>query len=213
MKIYALLFIVLLSTSCTKRRSVRISVYNPITGERYENIHGGLSERKKDGIFLGLYNNSKWQTVENFVTDINGEAGFTYKFLHNHAYFAFIEYSKDEFELYKINSQIAYSQKAKFGYAEFQLIPLAKIKLNIRNVNCQGAQDTMKLYRVFQLDSDSGNPQNFYGCYDFMANYYSKIKMGEWRYEWEVIRNGISTFHDTTFYLNENDSIEVNIFY
>ncbi len=93
------------------------------------------------------------------------------------------------------------------------MAPCAHLKLKITNVNCEGINDTMVLYRKHAIaDYYSNNGWLHVGCANWETNGYSDLPMGEIYYKWEVTRNGTTnTFYDT-LYLNagEYKTFEIN---
>jgi hypothetical protein len=89
---------------------------------------------------------------------------------------------------------------------------MGNLKLDILNVNCEGEDDKLFYKRFWVTYNQETNGVTRFGCFQFNGNYF-QLPVGEYRYEWEVTRNSITTHHDTTFNILENGFHTVTIHY
>jgi hypothetical protein len=99
----------------------------------------------------------------------------------------------------------------KNGHFDFVFAPCAYFKLNINNVNCQGATDYFKLYYMGRQVGGQGSgivgalSKEGGGCYSFLASSFSSVPMGEIYWKWEVTRNSITNIYYDTIYLSPGE--------
>jgi hypothetical protein len=96
-----------------------------------------------------------------------------------------------------------------FEYAE-----CAYLTLSVNNINCQGASDRIlfDMQPTYIPNYNNIIPTEKFGCYSntFIE---SQVPYGSWEATWEVTKNGITTYHDSTFYININEHFNFVINY
>jgi hypothetical protein len=199
-----LFFIVLVSmiASCGKKHTVHIKAVNPVTGQVYVGLKYRISQEKTT-----LWD-EKTKIIASGELNENGEANATFR-RGNNPIRVQVErpsnccYSKND--VYYIKGDDP-NHEVLVEFAE-----CAYLKLNINNVNCQGASDYLKLYYmgrqvggqssgiVGALSKEGG------GCYSFIASSFSSVPMGEMYWKWEVTRNSITNIYYDTIYLSPEE--------
>lgn len=182
--------------SCGKKATVHIKAINTVTGEPYAGLAYGITATSSG------FNGEKKVFEETGTLDANGEAyvsvrvktGRTYSVgtskPPNMCYDKSIQYTFGKEDLPNLDFQFEYAECANFN-------------LEIHNVNCQGPSDTFTYKRKWLNGDDQGIFQTQTGCYNFAGNFI-QLPIGSYKYEWEVTRSGVTTFHDSLFSLSEN---------
>ena len=193
-KLFLILIIGVLFISCKKERTFHITAKNAATGAPYPGLYYEVVCEWK-----GPFEN-KYKTVGSGQLDANGEVYFTKRLDKNSSYSITVEepdntcYNKDVY-LYPGGET---NFEAAFEFAE-----CAYLKLNINNVNCQGAEDTMRFRTRYSYSDWEGWSGARIGCYSYQTPYPFEVPSG-WRiYEWEVNRNGVISTYVDSIYLNE----------
>ena len=198
------LITLLLLTACGKKQTIRITAVNPATGEPWSGLRYTIT-KQKTGAF-----EEKYKVIEEGFLNENGKAETEVR-MRNASYEINIEDPGNT--CYINNTSYTFSKNNDNYDVTFEMAPCAHLKLKITNVNCEGINDTMVLYRKHAIaDYYSNNGWLHVGCANWETNGYSDLPMGEIYYKWEVTRNGTTnTFYDT-LYLNagEYKTFEIN---
>ena len=224
-----LLYIIILTFlfSCTKGGGnvyVEGRVYNPITGNGIKGIEIDLLRNKLGGAVGAQSGGVK--LCELVYTDENGHFEIKHTGGLQSYYVQALPNAEDYYGIgwinistknktYPIGGGSFTVKKGKNMHADFRLVPYGYLKLSLHNINCQGAADLIILERnnLTIPSYDGYSPMNFPGCYDYDASDCAKVPSGEWQYKWTVIRNGTTTYHDTTFLLNEGECAWIKVNY
>ena len=96
----------------------------------------------------------------------------------------------------------------------FEIAPCGNLQINVKNINCQGPSDKIVFHFKPEYLDGTGNmlPLERFGCYEneFIQE---TVPMGNWIATWTVTKNGITTNHDSLFYIPVNQLFYFNLFY
>ncbi len=195
------LMILMPLVACKKEHTVKIIAKNAVTGEPY----AGLAYAVK-GTRTGN-NGEKLVFVHEGFLDANGQATTTFKVNENLALNVGVTTPPNV--CYK-SSESTNGQSGAWNPKEdpnptyqFEFAECAKLKLEINNINCQGPTDEIKFRRLWLHQNATNNFVTQTGCFSFTGEFF-QLPIGNYKYEWEVTRNGLTTYHDSIFTLTEN---------
>jgi hypothetical protein len=86
------------------------------------------------------------------------------------------------------------------------------MKLHVHNLNCIDSNDEIKFRRLWLSTNESNDFVIQSGCFQFDGDYFS-LPIGNYKYEWYVTKNGVTTFHDSIFTLSANQYFDFTINY
>ncbi len=205
MKNGLIISLIFLLFSCKKEENIHIVALNPVTGEHYAGLTYYLVQQKTTS------NGEENTTLKTGTLNSNGEAIFTIKLNRKHAYVIRVE--EPENTCYNKSIQMyldsPYDEDGKFT---FEFAPCGNLKFSIHNVGCIDGSDLLKYKRIWTVKNESTNTNSVNGCYQYEGQYFT-LPVGEYRYEWEVTKNGITSFYDSTFVINENQFFDFTINY
>jgi hypothetical protein len=210
-----LLFALSTCTKFGKNISVTGRIYNPLTGDGVSGVTIRLYKGKFEPAEV-LGNSSGSKNVKEVVTDENG----LYKLEHLGGVFKDYYIQQRSTGYYELGWADDGSKgnklikKGKEITADYQLLDFGGLKLNIHNVNCMGATDTLILERMYLTDLNytAFIPVRLSGCYD-QDGTSAQVPSGNWRVKWTVIRNGIQNTSQTEFIINGAELYEYTINY
>lgn len=196
---------------CRKSRKDKIIIeaINPITGQNYPNL--------KWTIFATRTANKGEKIVfeDEGTLDQNGRAEIELKTKENWTYNIGCETPGNICDIKEITYTYSFPQKENPSF-RFNFTPCAKLKLDIKNVSCNGASDHFKLtFLGTELDPTylyGATIKEENGCYEFSSDY-SNVPMGQRYYKWEVTKNGVLVTHYDTIDLLENESRVYQVYY
>lgn len=197
-------------SSCKKEVTITVKIKDKVTSNGIANTHVWIVEQTNAAVGgSGVYND-----VFEGYTDSNGELVITERFNTNFSYriYANPPNSSEGYCYFNEISQHLFlggvfeSEEITFEYAE-----CAKVRLIINNLNCFDSQDSIYYERIWESGAESYDHFQI-GCVNITTGY-GEIPYGEYRYEWNATKNGVTTFHDTTFFLNPGDSVTVTMNY
>src|SRR5690554_5254996 len=204
-KLFYILMIGLLLTSCKKERTIHITAKNAATGEPYSGLKYQIIRQCS-----GPYE-EKSKVVGSGELDTNGEVYFTKKLRKNDTYKITVE--EPENTCYNKNVNLYMGDEKSFE-AAFEFAGCAYRTLKINNVNCQGPNDLfdMDMKLLYDMEYTAfGFPEKS-GCY---SNEFSneKVPAGQWFVEWWVTRSGNTDYFTDTVELIENQLFVYEINY
>ena len=206
-----ILSVLVMLISCGKNwtKTVKGKVLNPVTGEGIANARVIL-QKEGSGVPSGL------KTVEAVYTDANGNFEISSKKLKVNT--AQVVLSLDDY--YSIgwkkdgNTYSTLSVKRGTNEADYWAVPYGQIKLDINNINCQGANDSMQFCSKHQMENDYSNYSTYrLGCYSYLSTTPSKVPMGYHYYRTKITRGGMITFVFDTIFVPETGIATVHIDY
>lgn len=187
---------VLLLIGCNKATvNFHVKIINPATGEGYANHEFYIKSSKtgSDGQIV--------KTEYTGFTDQNGEAIVPLKIKKSVAHY--VTPSVVPNTCYINSIDLYYNNISDLNpQFIFEIAPCAYSKLTINNVNCEGPNDLMVLYRSNQIGTSDGSfGWQHHGCAFWQTNGQSDIPMGNVYYRWEVTRSsGTTIYYDTVYY-------------
>ena len=198
---------VLLLFSCTKKETLKISVKNVVTGEpvvgntisivEIFNVSDGVSGSKTKDFYSGQ-------------TNSEGVLYVTEKFNKNRRYEVFVgQFPEEHCYLNRMGYTWSVGEATDLA---FEYAPCGYLRLEIENVNCLSEEDEIFYRRFWLSGGESTNGVSQYGCFSYIGNYFD-VPMGEYRYEWEVTRNGVTNYYDTAFSINAGGYYDLEINY
>lgn len=208
MRVIFILSICLFFASCGKKRTIVITATNGATGERYVGLQYSVVST-----LISATDGKSTKTVASGVLDVNGEASFQLRAKQGRTYA--VRVVAPENNCYNENSTIFFgSPNDKNGHFDFVFAPCAYLTLSVNNINCQGASDKILFDMQPEYIPNYNNitPTEKLGCY---ANTFieSQVPFGSWKATWEVTRNGITTYHDSIFFIEKNEHYTFTINY
>lgn len=208
-KIILLLPILALLFSCAKERTIKVSAINPATGEGYANLRITIFASK-----TGPEGEELTQVYEGYLDD-QGEVYATFDVKKGRYYVIKCQVVPDITTCYINNLTYNYDiHDPNNKEFVFEIAPCGNLQINVKNVDCQGASDKIVFhFKPVYLDG-IGNmlPLERFGCYEneFIQE---TVPMGNWVATWEVTKNGLTTTHDSLFYIPVNQLFYFNLFY
>lgn len=198
-KIAILLCVILLfTTSCNKKRTLHIKAINAVTGLPYAGLSFGISATKT------AIGGEKQVYDYNGTLDANGEAFVTLRVKGNRTYNIGCTKPPNTCYVKDINFTFGKEDKSLNSF-QFEYAECGFLQLKVKNISCFDANDKVIFDMQPAYISNYKNiiPVTKFGCYDneFID---SQVPFGPWTATWEVTKNGITTFHDTAFVINEN---------
>ena len=95
-----------------------------------------------------------------------------------------------------------------------EIVPMGRYRQHIKNVFCEGANDSLHIELTYLLTGHTFNNNIFTtGCYESSQNVGPKVGIGDYRNDWYVIRNGVRTDCSKVFTIYEDDTTFVEAFY
>lgn len=196
----AILILSLLSlSSCGKKSTIHIKAINAVTGEPYSGLEYAIIATKTGG------NGEKIVFEKRGALNENGEAMVAIRVRTGRTY----NVGTSKPPNYCFDSQI----QSTFGKEDpanptfqFEYAECGFLQLKVKNVSCFDSNDKIVFNtQPVNLPSYNNiNPQTKFGCYEneFVD---SQVPFGPWIATWEVTKNSVTTIHDSTFYINENE--------
>ena len=199
MKPFLFLLVACLLSSCGKKRTIVITATNAATGEPYAGLEYRVASSRTAA------NGEKYRTEASGTLNANGEAIVTIKQKTGRTYSVRVVVPTNTC----FNKQITQYFDSPFdqdGTFTFEFAECAYLTLSVNNINCQGPNDRIlfDLQPVYISDYNDIIPTEKFGCYSntFIE---SQVPYGQWEATWEVTRNGITTYHDSIFYIDKNE--------
>jgi hypothetical protein len=196
--LFLLSVLLLVFSSCKKSHTVHIKAINAVTGQPYAGLSYSIKGTKtgSDG--------EKLVFTHSGTLNSNGEASPNIKVNENLT----LHVGCDPPPNYCYQKNINFFWDAKTDPSPSFLFEYAEcgyLQLKVKNINCIDANDVIT-FNTLPLNLVGYNniiPQTKTGCYDneFID---SQVPYGPWIATWQVTKNGITTNHDSTFYINEN---------
>ena len=191
---------------CNKETvNFHIKIINPATGEGYAN-HQFYIKSSRTGA-----NGEKVKTRYSGTLNANGEAIVTLK-VNRDTWFVTCEAVSNT--CYINNPKQHYSNRSDLNPEfVFEIVYCAFLQINVKNINCQGANDKVVFhFKPINYSYDYMSHTERLGCYEneFIPN---SVPMGDWQATWHVTKNGVTTYHDSLFYIPVNQLFYFNLFY
>ncbi len=204
--ILILLFLATFLTACKKQHTVTIQAQNLTNlsdGSHYAGMNYVILER---GYFL----NHKSNGIATGQLDANGRAVLDVKLKKNLDYVLGIQKPDDVcYTEVEIEYPINYKEENNIN---FNYAPCAYLKFILNNANCNGTDDSITYSRTWVSNNEFEGSNKYVGC-DYFEGDYFELSSGEYRYDWEVFKNGVSNSYSQNFILNEGDSVIFQIDY
>ena len=225
-KFIKLVFISVLLFSCKKQykedTTVYFHLYNPVTNEAYSGVKVAVYEQKDVTSVLKLQNEYESNKIWEGVTDAYGKASHSFK-----------TYKKDKYTYWHSVDESFMAGKKKIEQPEYG--PLKKmVKNNLTykavsdNINiiiwwknnyCFDENDKCKFrersilkgenWSLWKPSTTSFHPNGYIeGCYEYMSSSVGQTHQNIYEIEYEVIRNGMTTFFKDTLYIIGNNSVD-----
>ncbi|MCO5269902.1 MAG: hypothetical protein M9897_13520 [Brumimicrobium sp.] len=227
---YVLILLALLFlSSCRRSReytTVEFIVVNPVNGEPFVGMPVKLME--ESGKSFG----SSGKEIFEAVTDANGRALVTFRAKKGSDTW-YYPYIKDEilgvsgfdFAYLKRPYMSSYFiKKDQYNEARYEITYFAYLRDEIKNVNCQGATDSLFLHRKYlelQYGSKVYDGKVVHpGCYEYYTTSidgaptgYRVVFMGTHIYNYEVHRGGVVSFGSDTVKLGKGEYGTIKAYY
>ena len=213
-KLIPILLISLIALSCKKSRTLHFTgkVVNAVTGEGIGGIEMQLIETR--GADLQDPFQTNLDAVEIIQSDANGNFEIEYTGWNRYGYYI----------LTNLNSQTHKMVGWQGGGDEIKTVELEEVNDNLeivpfgvrflktKNINCIDENDSAN-FDITYLLTNMISDNNFYwtGCVDGQG--VSSWSIGDYRYDWYVIRSGVRTDCTKVFTVHENDTALVELFY
>ncbi len=217
-----LLFCMFFLNSCKKYSNeyteVEFVIVNPANDKPFEGIpvQISLSKATNKGVKDG-------EEFHNGVTDANGRAAFKFKARKgvNYWYTPSADFSSlgspNNYEFFIRPIPGAYTiKKNQYNEMRYEITYYAYLREKIKNVNCEGASDTLKWEgKYIELNYGSkayDNHTTVTGCYEYETTSidgnpegYMKVFMGTHVYNYEVVRPSGVDFGADTLHLGKGE--------
>lgn len=182
--------------SCKKERTIHISAKNVVTGLSYPGLTYYVVQKK-----TGL-DGEEFKTMATGTLNADGEAFLTMKLKKEHSYVVRVEEPSNICYFNELAFHFA-NQESNFN-AHFEYAECGNLKLEVQNINCEGPGDEIFFNRTWLEKNSYGNGVTKEGCFSFEGDFF-ELPEGQYLYEWEVTRNGNTTYHDSLFYINKDE--------
>lgn len=192
------LFIGLLLTSCKKTRVV-IQANDLVSGggNAYAGMEYAVVEK-----WTPLFE-PKTKIVHTGFLNENGHATFDIKMKNNKKYIVGVA-QPDEICFGGLIGH--YLEHDKNNLVNFNYASCGYLKFIRINTNCFDENDKIEYQRIW-LTTNTLNPVvTSFGCTNYTGDFFS-LPAGNYRYEWEVTRNGVVTNHSQDFTIPVGDSV------
>lgn len=191
--------------SCEEENSkhwteVSISAINYSTGEAISDINCGVLT-VDDGF---LFNDKTIILDERTMN--NGVYHFGFKAKKNQTYWAEASFDVTKYYAVKFSSYMNVDNQEMNAF-NFQFVPYAYITFDITNTSCFDVNDQLYLIRESETGYQGYSPVTLLGCTDLAPGQYGKVPSGEWYFEWQVTKNGLTTTFYDTLVLSGGDSL------
>ena len=229
-KLIKLVFISVLLFSCKKQykedTTVYFHLYNPVTNEAYSGVKVAVYELKDVTPTLSILSDSKYDSnkIWEGVTDAYGKASHTFN-----------AYKKGKYTYWHSVNESFIAGKKKVEQPEYGPLKMSSnnnlvykaVSDNInvvvwrKNINCIDENDKCRirersLVKPWEAEWSDWRPQNspFYpnnyyeGCSEYLSSTVGQLPQDIIEVEYEVIRNGITTFFKDTLYIIGNNSVD-----
>ena len=199
MKKLVIVSLLLLATiSCGKKATVHIKAINAVSGEPYSGLAYGITATRTGN------NGEKLVYEERGFLDANGEAYVPIRVRTGRTYNVGITDPPNTCYVNNIKYTFGKEDIPNLDF-QFEFAECGFLQLKVKNISCFNSNDVITFNtQPLNLDGYNNiNPQTKTGCYDneFID---SQVPYGPWIATWQVTKNGITTNHDSTFYINEN---------
>ncbi|WP_300360116.1 hypothetical protein [Fluviicola sp.] len=203
--LFILLFGTILLSSCGKERSIHIKAINAATGQPYAGLEYRVASSRTAS------NGEKYRTEASGVLDANGEAVVTLKQKKGRTYSVRVVepantcYNKEITQYFDSPYDVD-------GTFTFEFAPCAYLKLHVHNINCIDNNDEIKFRRLWISGGETNDFLVQTGCFQYDGDYFS-LPAGNYKYEWQVTKNGVTNNYESSFQLNENQYFDFNLDY
>jgi hypothetical protein len=203
-----LILIILLfffATSCKKETTVVIQAQDYISGDgsAYAGQEYAVAETWTP------FQETKSEIVATGFLDANGKASFNLKMKNSRRYI--LGASKPDNICFGGLVQ-HYLDHEESNTVNFDYARCAHLKFVLNNVNCFDSSDAIKYSRTWVTGNENQGENTYYGCQYYEGNYF-ELPAGNYRYDWEVTRNGTTTFYSENFTLVDGDSLVFELDY
>lgn len=215
LNILLLLFTVFCFSTCTKfgkNVTVKGQVLNPITSQPISGIKVRLIKSQNLKYYGG------YKGVKETTTDANGHFELSAGRLGSIWIVTDYNY-KDYYDLGWDYDGKYYSQlkvdKGEVMHVDYHVVSYGKLNLDIKNVNCEGVSDTMRLRNKWEFDEDgygSWSPLYYTGCYQKITGA-SKVPEGKHTYQIEVKRTNMDTIIEFSGIVHKGQLTTIEIKY
>lgn len=172
----------LLFSSCGKKRTIVITAKNAVTGQPYAGLQYYIVSSRTGG------DGEKYKTERSGVLNAQGEATEIIRQKNRTYSVRVVEPSNTCY-----NKQITMYFDSPYdenGHFNFEFAECAYLKLHVHNTNCIDANDNIKFRRLWLSGNESNDFVEQTGCFQYDGDYFT-LPMGNYKYEWVVIKNGI----------------------
>ena len=192
-------FLLCTCTKFGKNVTIKGRVLNPITGEGIPNIEIWL-QKPTNGLPGGL------KTIKKATTDENGNYEIDKFSLSANSAICALPASGEYYPIGWKNSETGENmgsptlkiKKGKTMHVDFHALPYGDYQIKVKNVNCQGLNDTIIINQSNYVGSFLGINWILKGCVNYTTDI-SKVPMGDIYTKYTVIRNGLSTVTENVF--------------
>ena len=199
----SLIFFIL--TSCGKSKEVKIIAMNAATGAPYAGLEYLVVSSRTAA------NGEKYRTEASGTLNSNGEAMVSIKKKSGRSYS--IQVKAPENSCYTNQSpQFFDSPFDVNGTFTFEFAACAYLKFSVHNIECINSNDQIKFRRLWMSKNETNSFITQLGCFQYQGDYFS-LPMGDYKYEWEVKRMGVTNYYDSSFTLTPNQYFEFNLNY
>jgi len=202
LKYLLLISTLLIFASCGKKRMIKVSAVNPVTGEGYAYLPFKIVE-----VTSGAFE-SNYKTVYEGELGADGMNAFDFRVKSGRQYRITTDNinENDELPCYINNTSYTFTKNDSEFDFQFEYAPCAYLKTHVYNVDCQNTNDRILFDFEPTYVDDYSNiiPSEEFGCYnnEFIS---SEVPYGSWRATWEVTKNGNTTYHDSLFFINDGE--------
>ena len=192
-------------TSCGKSKEVKIIAKNAATGTPYAGLEYAVVSSRTAA------NGEKYKTEASGTLNSNGEAMVSIKQKSGRTYS--IRVTEPANTCY--NKQITQFFDSPFdvnGTFTFEFAACAYLKFSVHNIECINSNDQIKFRRLWMSKNETNSFVTQSGCFQYQGDYFS-LPMGDYIYEWEVKRMGMTNYYDSSFTLTPNQYFEFNLNY
>ena len=203
--LFLILTLLLMFSSCGKNKEVKIIAKNAATGTPYAGLEYLVVSSRTAA------NGEKYKTEVSGMLNDNGEAMVSIKQKSGRSYS--IQVRAPENSYYTNQSpQFFDSPFDVNGKFTFEFAECAYLKFAVHNIDCINSSDQIRFRRLWISKNESNSFITQLGCFHYIGDYFS-LPEGQYKYEWEVTKNGTLNTFDSIFIINKNQYLDFTINY
>jgi len=199
LKTLSVCLVLIVTVSCKKKHNVIIQAEDYINGDgsAYAGMAFSIAQSRP------AWNQDKVTNVYQGVLDENGHAAFDLKMHKDWSYILSINQPDG---ICHGGVTFHYLENEDNNLVNFNYAKCSYLKFSIENTSCIDTEDKIVYRRDWLTGNEIGPSVTQMGCFQFEGDYF-EIPAGQYSYDWEVTKNSVTNYFDTTFTVGAGDSL------